>query len=102
MEKELGLKDRKASGVSARLVTQRNSSAGAPFKWLSNRKTQGPQCKPVFLKPLRFILLNEYRTCKIHNSSFIQQNLVKLILLDPKYYELFRKNNKHPKYCKTF
>jgi hypothetical protein len=41
-------------------------------------------------------------TWKIHNSNFIQPNLVKLILLGPKYYELLRKNNKHPKYCKTF
>jgi hypothetical protein len=55
-----------------------------------------------FLNLLSLILLNEYRTCKIHNSNFTQPNLVKLILLGPKYYELLKKNNKHPKYFKTF
>jgi hypothetical protein len=96
--KEPELKERKDKGVFARSVTQGNSSAGAPLE-----ETRGASVQTDFsLNLLSFILLNEYITCKIHNSNFIQTNLVKLILLGPKYYELLRKNNKHPKYCKTF
>jgi hypothetical protein len=100
--KEPGLKERKARGVFARSVTQGNSSAGAPFKGLVKGKPRGLGANRFFHKPLSFILLNEYRTCKIHNSSFIQPNLVKQILLGPKYYELYRKNNKHHNSCNTF
>jgi hypothetical protein len=73
-------------------VTQGNSSAGAPLKEIVRRNPRGLSANLFSLHLLSFILLNEYRTCKIHNSNFIQPNLVKPILLGPKYYELLRKN----------
>jgi hypothetical protein len=93
---------KKSQGVFARSVTQRNSSAGAPLKGIVKGNPRGLGANGFSLNLLSFILLNEYRTCKIHNSNFIQPKLVKLILLGPKYYELLRKNNKHPEYCKIF
>jgi hypothetical protein len=93
---------KKSQGVFARSETQGNSSAGALLKRIVKENPRGLGANLFSLNLLSFILLNEYRTCKIHNSSFIQPNLVKPILLGPKYYELLRKNNKHPEYCKTF
>jgi hypothetical protein len=96
------LKERKARGVFARSVTQGNSSAGAPLKKIVKGNPRGLGANLFSLNLLSFILLNKYRTSKIHNSSSIQPNLVKPILLGPKYYELLRKNNKHPDSCNTF
>jgi hypothetical protein len=78
------VKERKANGVFARSVTQRNSSAGAPLKEIVRGNPTGLGANWFFLNLLSFILLNEYRTCKIHNSNLIQPNLVKPILLGPK------------------
>jgi hypothetical protein len=75
---------------------------GAPLKGIVKGNPMGLGANLFFLNLLSFILLNECRTCKIHNSNFMQPNLVKPILLGSKFYELLRKNNKHPKYCKTF
>jgi hypothetical protein len=100
--KEPGLKERKSRGVFARSETQGNSSAGAPLKGIVKGNPRGLSANLFSLNLLSFILLNEYRTCKIHNLNFIQPNLVKPILLGPKYYELLRKNNNHPEYCNTF
>jgi hypothetical protein len=83
-------------------VTQGNSSAGAPLKEIVRGNPRGLGANLFSLNLLSFIPLNEYKTCKIHNSNFILPNLVKPILLGPKYYKLLRKNNKHPEYCKTF
>jgi hypothetical protein len=83
-------------------VTQGNSSAGAPLKGIVKGNPRGLGANLFSLNLLSFILLNECRTSKNHNSNFIQPNLVESILLGPKYYELLRKNNKHPEYCKTF
>jgi hypothetical protein len=93
---------KKSQGVFARSVTQGNSFAMASLKEIVKGNPRGLGANRFSLNLLSFILLNEYRTCKIHNSNFIQPNLVKPIFLGPKYYELLRKNNKHPKYCKTF
>jgi hypothetical protein len=91
MGKEPGLKERKTGGFFARSVTQGNSSAGAPSKGKVKGNPRGLGANRFSLNLLSFILLNEYRTCKIHNSNFIQPNLVKPILLGPKYYDLLRK-----------
>jgi hypothetical protein len=93
---------KKSQGGFARSVTQGNSSTGAPLKGIVRGNPRGLGANRFSLNLLSFIPLNEYRTCKIHNSNFIQPNLVKQFLLGPKYYELLRKNNKHPEYCKTF
>jgi hypothetical protein len=79
---------KKSQGVFAKSVTPGNSSAEAPLKEIvrGNQKGLGANCFSLNL--LSFILLNEYKTCTIHNSNFIQPNLVKLIFLGPKYYEL--------------
>jgi hypothetical protein len=82
---------KKRQGVFARSVTQGNSSTGAPLKEIVRRNPRGLGANLFSLNLLSFILLNECRTCKIHNSNFIQPNLVKPILLCPKYYELLRK-----------
>jgi hypothetical protein len=70
---------KKSHGVFARLVTQRNSSAGVRFKGLVKGNPRGLGANWFSLNLLSFILLNEYRTCKMHNSNFIQPNLVKSI-----------------------
>jgi hypothetical protein len=93
---------KKSQGVIARSVTQGNSSTGVQFKGLVNVNLGASVQTGFSLNLLSFILLNEYRACKIHNSNFIQPISIKLILLGPKYYELLRKNNKHPEYYKTF
>jgi hypothetical protein len=64
MGKELGLKERKARGVCARLVTQGNSFVGAPLKGIVNGNPRGLGSNRFSLNLLSFILLNEYRTCK--------------------------------------
>jgi hypothetical protein len=102
MGKEHGLKERKARGVLGRSVTQENSSTGAPLKEIVKGNPRGLGANRFSLNLLSFILLNEYKTCKIHNSNFIKHNLVKPFLLGSKYYELLGKNNKHREYCKTF
>jgi hypothetical protein len=102
MGKELRLKEGRAGGFFVKSVTQGNSSAGATLKEMVIGNQRGLDANWFSLNLLNFILLNEYRTCKIHNSIFIQPNLVRLILLGPKYCELLRKNNKHLEYCKTF
>jgi hypothetical protein len=99
--KEPGLKERKTRRF-CEVRDSRNSSAGAPLKGMVKGNPKGLGANLFSLNLLSFILLNEYRTCKIHNSNFMQPNLVKPILLGPKYYELLRKNNKHPEYCNTF
>jgi hypothetical protein len=101
MGKEPGWKKEKPGGF-CEVSDSGNSSAGAPLKGIVKGNPRGLGANWFSLNLLSFILLNEYRTCKIHNSNFIQPNLVKPILLGPKYYELLRKNNKHPEYCKTF
>jgi hypothetical protein len=93
---------KKSQGVFVRSVTQGNSSTGAPLKEIVKGNLMGLSANWFSLNIFSFILLNEYRTCKIHNSNFIQPNLVKPFLLGPKYYDLLRKNNTHPENCKTF
>jgi hypothetical protein len=65
-------------------VTQRNSSTGVQFKGLVKENPRGLGASWFSLNLLKFILLNVYRTCKIHNSNFIHPKLVKLILLGSK------------------
>jgi hypothetical protein len=77
MGKELGLKEGNARGFFARSVTQGNSSVGAPLKEIVRGNPRGLGTNWFSLNLLSFILLNEYRTCKIHNSNFIQLKLVK-------------------------
>jgi hypothetical protein len=89
--KEPGLKEGKARADFAKSVTQRNSSAGVRFKGLVKENPRGLGANWFSLNLLNFILLNTYRTCKIHNSNFVQPNVVKLILLGSKCYELLRK-----------
>jgi hypothetical protein len=75
---------RKSQVDFAKSVTQMNSSAGVRFKGLVKGNTRGLRANWFSLNLLNFILLNAYRTCKIHNSNLIQPNLVKLILLGSK------------------
>jgi hypothetical protein len=75
---------KKSQGVFAKSVTQRNSSAGVRFKELVEGNPRGLGANWFSLNPFNFILLNAYRTCKIHNSNSIQPNLVKHILLGSK------------------
>jgi hypothetical protein len=72
MGKEPGLKERKARGFFARSETQGNSSAGAQLKGIVKGNPRGLGANLFSLNLLSFILLNEYRTCKIHNSKFTQ------------------------------
>jgi hypothetical protein len=52
--KEPGLKERKARGGFARIVTQGNSSAGAPLKEIVKGNPRGLGANLFFLKPLKF------------------------------------------------
>jgi hypothetical protein len=62
---------KKSQGVFARSVTQGNSSAGAPLKEIDRGNQRGLGANWFSLNLLNFILLNEYITCKIHDSNFI-------------------------------
>ena len=68
---------KKSQGGFARSVTQGNSSAGAPLKEIVRGNPRGLGANWFSLNLLSFILLNEYKTCKIHNSNFIQPKLAK-------------------------
>jgi hypothetical protein len=65
-------------------MTQMNSSAGVWFKVLVKGNPRGLGANWFSLNLLNIILLNADRAYKIHNSNFIQPNLVKLILLGSK------------------
>jgi hypothetical protein len=75
---------KKSQGVFAKSVAQRNSSGGVRSKGLVEGNPRGLGANWFSLNPFKFILLNAYKTCKIHNSNMIQPNLVKLILLGSK------------------
>jgi hypothetical protein len=61
-----------------------NSPAEVWFKDLVKEKSRGLGVSWFFIKPFKHYSLNVDRACKIHNFSFIQLNLVKLILLGSK------------------
>jgi hypothetical protein len=61
-----------------------------------------PDAKPFSFKHLELFFSNEQWTWKIHNLSYIQPNLVKQILLEPTFYKLSSKNDKHHCSCNPF
>jgi hypothetical protein len=61
-----------------------------------------PDAKPFSFKHLELFFSNEQWTWKIHNLSYIQPNLVKQILLEPTFYKLSSKNDKHHGSCNPF